>query len=213
MAAAEERHPWTENAVQADAAIMQSLAHPLRLRLLGLLRNQGPSTATKLAAQVGESSGLTSYHLRQLASAGLVEEAEPADLAGLPQTGGRERWWKSRYAATMRDLPADDDEAEMAAFEDYVRTIIAEGSADVQRWLSLSHQWSREWREATRFINYSLRLTIEEASELGTELAAVITKYRRNDPNKEPPPDAPIVLARLHLFPSPDQDPHTGPSE
>ena len=94
----EQPHPWIDSdrdVVHADAAIMQSLSHPLRMRLLGLLRVEGPSTATKLASQVGESSGLTSYHLRQLASVGLVTDAEPGDLADVQQTGGRERWWKA----------------------------------------------------------------------------------------------------------------------
>ncbi len=72
--------------VVTDAAALQGLAHPLRLRLLGLLRAYGPSTATKLAARCGESSGLTSYHLRQLAEAGFVVDADPADLAGVDRT-------------------------------------------------------------------------------------------------------------------------------
>ena len=86
---------------------MQSLAHPLRMRLLGLLRMQGPSTATKLASQVGESSGLTSDHLRQLASVGMVTDADPSDLADVQPTGGRERWWKAAHQFTRsRAAPA-----------------------------------------------------------------------------------------------------------
>ncbi|WP_127547811.1 transcriptional regulator [Actinoplanes sp. OR16] len=66
---------------------LRGLAHPLRVRILRILREQGASTATRLAGQTGESSGATSYHLRQLAGYGFVEEE--------PRPGpGRERWWR-----------------------------------------------------------------------------------------------------------------------
>ncbi|MGH3491934.1 MAG: helix-turn-helix domain-containing protein, partial [Sciscionella sp.] len=95
----------TRDVLTTDAAALQSLAHPLRLRLLGLLRLFGPSTATKLAARCGESSGLISYHLRNLADAGLVVQAERVDLADVEQTGGRERWWKAARLTTFAALP------------------------------------------------------------------------------------------------------------
>lgn len=60
----------------SDIRTLRALAHPLRNRLLGLLRLEGPSTATLLGARVGESSGWTSYHLRQLATYGFVEEVQ-----------------------------------------------------------------------------------------------------------------------------------------
>lgn len=75
----------------------EALAHPLRFRLLDALINHGPSTATKLGEQLGESSGATSYHLRQLARYGLVEEnPEKRSI--------RERWW--RAASLDRTLEA-----------------------------------------------------------------------------------------------------------
>ena len=61
--------------IKADVTAVRALAHPLRLELLDLLRFEGPSTATLLANRVGESSGTTSYHLRQLARYGYIEEA------------------------------------------------------------------------------------------------------------------------------------------
>ncbi len=54
--------------------VLRPLAHRLRNRLLGLLRTHGPSAASRLAERVGESSGVTSYHLRQLEQYGFVSE-------------------------------------------------------------------------------------------------------------------------------------------
>lgn len=84
---------------ELDDASIQLLAHPLRLRLLALLRHDGPATATGLAARVGESSGVTSYHLRKFADGGFVEED--------PGRGTkRDRWWRSAHEAT-KVSPAD----------------------------------------------------------------------------------------------------------
>ena len=72
-----------------DPPALKALAHPLRVRILGSLRRTGPATATVLAGRLGESSGLTSYHLRVLAAHDfVVEDTE--------QGAGRERWWRAR---------------------------------------------------------------------------------------------------------------------
>ena len=64
-----------EPAVQVtDVRALRALAHPLRTRLLGQLRFHGPATASQLGRAVGESSGATSYHLRQLEACGFDEE-------------------------------------------------------------------------------------------------------------------------------------------
>jgi DNA-binding transcriptional ArsR family regulator len=197
-----------DRVVVANTAIMQSLANPLRMRLLGLLRVHGPSTATKLAARVGESSGLTSYHLRQLASVGLVTEAGPEDLMGVRQTGGRERWWKASHEATaVTQLPDPDDEAATAAIGDYARAVLAASSAKAHAWLSTAYRWPVDWRDTTSFDDTELHLTVAEATRLRAELGAVLAKYRHHSPGAEPPPGTAIVSAQFQVFPYPDQEP------
>ena len=57
---------------------LKALSHPVRLRMLGLLRTEGPATATTLAARLGLNTGATSYHLRQLAQHGfIVDDDDP----------------------------------------------------------------------------------------------------------------------------------------
>lgn len=82
--------------VKLDTAMVTTRAHPLRVRLLGMLRFDGPSTATRLARRVGESSGSTSNHLRQLELVGLVAE----DVAR-----GGERWWRAVHDMSNYDVP------------------------------------------------------------------------------------------------------------
>lgn len=80
-----------------SAARVRAAAHPLRLRMMEVLR-EGPATASQLARRLGESSGATSYHLRVLAKHGIVEE-------DASRKHGRERWWR-RIEETMTITPA-----------------------------------------------------------------------------------------------------------
>jgi DNA-binding transcriptional ArsR family regulator len=96
-------------------AALRALAHPLRIRILDLLPIRGPLTASKLGEIVGESSGSTSYHLRQLAKHGLVREVEGKGTA-------RERWWERTpggfsISSAGKDSPAGRQTAEAVNME------------------------------------------------------------------------------------------------
>jgi DNA-binding transcriptional ArsR family regulator len=80
----------------SDPQVLKVVAHPLRVRLLGHLRGEGPATASELGRRVGESSGSTSYHLRELAKYGFIEE-DPE------RRDGRERRWRARHRYTSWD--------------------------------------------------------------------------------------------------------------
>src|SRR5207237_8415689 len=72
-----------------DPGALRAIANPTRLRILSRLRLRGPATATECSEAVGESPSSCSYHLRQLARFGFVEEeGEGPD--------GRERRWRAR---------------------------------------------------------------------------------------------------------------------
>src|ERR1700727_1200142 len=73
--------------VTGDAKRWKAMSHPLRREMLRHLAADGTASSTTLAAALGESTGTTSYHLRVLADAGVIEE-------GPEQTNGRERWWR-----------------------------------------------------------------------------------------------------------------------
>ncbi|TAM90800.1 MAG: ArsR family transcriptional regulator, partial [Jatrophihabitans sp.] len=62
---------------EMDAAALKALAHPLRVQILRVLQLRDQVSVTGLAEELGESTGATSYHLRQLARHGLVEQCPP----------------------------------------------------------------------------------------------------------------------------------------
>jgi len=56
-----------------DPEVVQTLAHPLRLRILALLR--APGSAASVARQLGEPRQRVNYHVKELERVGLIRPA------------------------------------------------------------------------------------------------------------------------------------------
>jgi DNA-binding transcriptional ArsR family regulator len=152
---------------------MRALTHPIRLQILGRLRADGPATATALAARLGISVPLVSYHLRQLGETGFIEEAP--ELA----RDERERPWRSSHDqtswSTVEFLDTPERIAAQAAF---TREIVRAYAQDMERFLDEAPTWPPEWVDASEMSDYLLDLTPEELRHLRAELTEVIGRYR-----------------------------------
>lgn len=205
----EREHPLFDPArdVVTDAASLQGLAHPVRIHLLGLLRRHGPSTASKLAAELGISSGLSSYHLRQLAAAGFIVD-HPT------RAGGRERWWRASQRSTIVLSPPVTDPDAAAATTEYLNAVLVANFDTAHRWLLAEERWPQRWRQASDLSDVILRLTVDQAEALRTEIASAIARYERHDPDQPSSDDgAAIVHVQYQLFPAPDQEPPSDEDE
>jgi len=160
-----------------DYRVLAALAHPLRRRLLDVLRVDGPCTASMLAERTDQAVGNISHHVRVLATHGLVEPAP--ELA----RDRRERWWRSASTALRWSTTdfVDDPAAEAAS--------LAASALGLQRQLDLTTSWlqddasdSAEWRDAAFNTDTWLRLTTHELDELGAEIVAVVDRWRSRHP-------------------------------
>ncbi len=177
-----------------DTAIMRAMAHPARLALLEHLRNGGPATATECAGVVGLSPSATSYHLRALARAGLVEAA--------PGRGdGRERLWRvtaGRYEVTgVADLAPEGREALRALME----SLLAWDDVRVRRYLSQLDAEPPEWQDAAFFMDSTLQVTAEELTTLSRAVFELLEPYRK-DRRIDPPTGTRIVSMAVRALPS-----------
>ena len=169
---------------------LKALAHPIRVRLLGLLRHDGPATASALAKRTGESSGLTSYHLRQLEKAGFVVEDTERGNA-------RDRWWRAAQDSTRLDTTTFDEDPEtVMAVDAYVSAVARSSWRRLDHWLATSRSWPRRWQESSDLSDHSLHLTAKEARQLEEELEAVVERYRR-----EPKKGDERVVVQYQVFP------------
>jgi DNA-binding transcriptional ArsR family regulator len=154
-----------------DSTSVRVLAHPLRARILGLLRLEGPTTATKLAARLGTNSGNTSYHLRKLAEVGLVtEDAGSGDA--------RDRWWRAAHDFTSwSNADFVDDPDDRAAADWLVGYHLRTNTERTQAWLDRQHEWPEEWLRVADLSDYRLHLTADQTKALGRELHDVVLRY------------------------------------
>ena len=193
--------PVRPESVTLDARSLRGLAHPMRVRLLGLLRQHGPATASGLAARVGESSGVTSYHLRQLAAYGFVVEDET------PRANRRERWWRSAHRATVLEPLPEPDEETRALVDEYLRSVAGGHAERVLRWsegaAARREALGEAWADTGDLSDWWLDLTPSEAVRLDRELHAVLDRYRRADIAVPPSRRRERVVVQLQVMPTP----------
>jgi DNA-binding transcriptional ArsR family regulator len=164
-----------------DPRALRALAHPLRGRLLGVLRLDGPATATQLGYRLGESSGSTSYHLRQLAAYGFVE-----DMPG--EGSGRERWWRALHRSTHWET-ADfvGDPAASEVVDELLLLQVDQRRRTLAAFIDQRHDRADDWEPAASLNDYAMRMRPEDAIAMADELNAVLARW--NDAAEPPSPD------------------------
>ena len=157
--------------LSADA--LKALAHPLRVSILDELSMYGPLTASGLGERLGESSGATSYHLRQLEKHGLVHEVTDKGSA-------RERWWARRPGSLSTPMPYEfpAGSAERLATQlienEWNRTREANFHSFVEEGPNV---FDDEWLRASTADTINLRLTAEQLNSLVLDIDAVLARY------------------------------------
>ncbi|GAA3838862.1 helix-turn-helix domain-containing protein [Sphaerisporangium flaviroseum] len=177
----------------SDPQTLKAVAHPLRVRLLGALRMDGPATATELAVRFGESSGSTSYHLRQLARYGFVEE-DPE------QRDARERRWRSvhRYTSWSNlELGASPEGREASAFLRDRQFEVMRGNRE--RFERERESWGPAWVEAAGMSDDYARLAPGSITRLYERLSAMVREMEAED---EGSPDVQRVSLHFAAYPS-----------
>ena len=182
-----------ERDVLLDARNLRGIAHPLRLRMLAFLREEGPATATLLAQRLGESSAATSYHLRQLAAYGFIRESAERGV-------GRERWWESAHRSTYFDHSGAVDEETHLLGDEYLRAVAHAYAARIDAWVDHLDTLSERWRDAGTISDYRLRLTPRQALALIDELNELGLRYR-DELGTEGAPDESRVQFQFQVLP------------
>jgi len=174
--------PETLSVRPMDAAQLRALAHPLRLQLLQVL-HEGPATASQLARRLGESSGATSYHLRALHRAGMVEEAE--------QRNARERWWQRMPERLIipNSVPPDASEterAELKAAHAQIESILVDrDETALGRWMEIRYDLPLEWQDAQWIGNFRMWATADEVRQFVTTVLEAVEPLRKPPQNDD----------------------------
>jgi DNA-binding transcriptional ArsR family regulator len=151
-----------------DPMTMRALTHPVRLALLEALALEGPLTATQAGELIGESPTTCSFHFRQLAKYGFVEEAGTGP--------GRQRPWK-RVDVWMNFTDTNDDPEANIAARGLERLLFERGVARIRRFYDTKANLPREWQEASDSMQAVIYVTPDELRDVNAQLIALLQSF------------------------------------
>lgn len=154
-----------------SALALRALAHPLRVHILELLSRHGPQTSSTIGKMVEQPSGVTSYHLRQLARHGYIQEVEG-------KGHGRERWWE-RVQGSVDFYSPDYVGSKFAsqALQSVAIEFARQRLEALTNFLQANHQClGPEWDSVGTIRTRTLRLSAEQTKRLTKEVDALIAQ-------------------------------------
>ncbi|PUA81381.1 ArsR/SmtB family transcription factor [Nocardioides currus] len=177
------------SSVTPDIAGLRALSHPVRLKMLGLLRTEGPATATTLAQRLDLNTGATSYHLRQLAQHGFI-------LEDTERGNARDRWWRAAHDSTRTDFEGQGESEE--DIEAYLLTVALAYGDRLRAAVAEMHSLPEPWRKVGTLSDWERSLTPPGAQALVERLTAIIEETPHSDDETAAP-----FAVNLNAFPRP----------
>ena len=177
-----------------DPRVLRAIAHPVRNRILTELSAGGPMRAADLARELGIPANQASFHLRQLAKYGLIEEAPEA------ARDQRDRVWKSADDGSLSiDVGALEREpGGKAAATVFLRN--AAGYAHQLVEAAYGQDRAPETHRST--MDSAVRLTKDEAAQLSAEVSELVQRWTERNRGRD---DGRTTYAfHAMLLPQPD---------
>lgn len=184
--------------ITPSPAGLKALAHPVRLRMLGLLRTDGPATATTLAERLEINTGAASYHLRQLAQHGFVVDDDS-------RGNRRDRWWQAAHQMTTTSSDQVGDPATRDTLDAYVQSVVVVMTEQLQHAVEERSRLAPEWRDAETFSDWNFRMTPARARAFVEALAATLADTEEDDGE-----DAADFVVQVNAYPRPGRLTTTG---
>jgi len=184
--------------LEMTAPALKALAHPLRVQILRFLELHKKASVTTLAEELGETTGAMSYHLRQLARHGFVEEFD-AEETDAKRVGRKRRWWRAaadEIHTTGYDFLQRDDTRE--AFMFLLREGVDDRSRRLANWYATAREWPEPWQRAASDMTGTLELDPKQTRAFADELAGLAARYRAMKPGRGARP----VDVQYAVFPS-----------
>ena len=178
-----------------DLESLKALAHPLRVQLFDALSMYGPATASGLAERLGESSGATSYHLRQLEKHGFVREV-------VGKGTGRERWWeRTPGGITVEPRDFEGSPAGLEASQLVIREWATSRDRLVRAFEERGHrELPAEWTDASMVNATNLKLTVDQLAEFRDRYMAMIDELHERFGGQAIPGSRPVNI-QFSAFP------------
>ena len=191
-----------------DAKGLRAFAHPLRVALITALRVHGPLTATQASALVDDSPSNCSFHLRTLASFGLIEQ--------IPGPDARQRLWQVVRGGISFE-PDENAESKLAA-KSAAQVFHEHTTNALHRWIDEEADAPQEWQDAWFDSNWTVSVTAAELAEISAGLDSLVRPFvERRRARGDQPGEIPVSITGFgfpHIMPTdpPASAPDTTPS-
>jgi predicted ArsR family transcriptional regulator len=171
--------PSLETRRITDPHELRALTHPVRLALLEVLAVEGALTATQAGELIGESPTTCSFHFRQLAKYGFVEEAGGG--------AGRNRPWRRVHLGMSFPESGQDPETTMAA-EALSGLFFNRVLGRFEHWRRVRHLYPEQWQEVAEATESAMYVTAEELRDLGEQVRSLFARFEERlvDPSLRP---------------------------
>ncbi|MCY4728811.1 helix-turn-helix domain-containing protein [Nocardioides sp. STR2] len=178
----------------SDPRVLRAIAHPVRTRILDELHASGPSRAADIAREMDIPANQASFHLRQLAKYGLVEEA-PEEARDK-----RDRVWRASTAAGFSVNLSELAEAPggRAAVEVFRSTKLAWLHQVVDRTFAMSR---KEGRGVFSTSDHAIRLTDDEAHQLRQEIDDLVDSWADRTRGRDPERRTYLLVQMVQPYP------------
>jgi DNA-binding transcriptional ArsR family regulator len=150
-----------------DPTAIRALAHPVRLDLLDLLVAIGPATAAQCGRVLHVSQASCSFHLRQLAKYGLVEDAGPGQ-------DRRERRWQTAF---RRLTIAVTGEGGSLARQQLERLVVEREMQAVLQYSERADGEFADWKQIAGMVGSVAVMSPDEAAEVRRQWRALLAPY------------------------------------
>jgi DNA-binding transcriptional ArsR family regulator len=178
-----------------DLVALKALAHPLRVQIIEALSTYGSFTASGLAERLGESSGATSYHLRQLEKHGFVHEVDGKGTT-------RERWWERVPGGlNIGSDAASETQAGRSAATMIFRQIRYNQEQLLNDFIDrATDEMAKEWLDGATITTMSANLTPTQLKHFTTEYMKLAEKYIVRNEHQKVPGSRPVQV-NFQAFP------------
>lgn len=157
-----------------DPVTLRAVAHPMRLKLIGMVGINGTLTASQAAKELDSTPAVTAYHLRTLAKYGFVEDAGSASA--------RERPWRLTERAVSFSWSGKDP-----AGQAMTRVAYAEWLEHVYHYEEHRQDYPQAVRDASSATERVLFATPDEVAELTRKIHDLLEPFEaRMDPAQRP---------------------------
>ncbi|MET8232571.1 helix-turn-helix domain-containing protein [Micromonospora sp. NPDC005298] len=155
-----------------DSRVLAAMAHPLRRRLMDVLKVHGPSTVGMLADRTDQAPANVSHHLKVLAAAELATEAP--ELA----RDRRERWWRLVTRGVRWSNSDFDGDPGARAVADAATSLNLDRHVALARaWHAADESTQAAWHDGPFSANKWLHLTPDELVELSREMIDLLARW------------------------------------